>query len=276
MPDIKHIFTSWGKAQQQLPLRNEILKQEVLERLNRLPELSGSTAKSRLPWISFALAGLAVITLILQPASKPSPTTTISSQSYDSVAPMELAGATMKSEISIGRVEYDSIPVSDNRELLKTTYTARVQARQVDETGRQIQKLIHQFDGRIDTLSISETSGYITFVLPSDKLESFQNEINELIPGKLLKETISAQNLLSEQKKIESLDPKQKEEERKLAESIATVTGSVSLDHVSSWDLVGIYAGPYWLPLALLAAALLAYCYHRCATAPILFPESEN
>ena len=271
MPDIKQSFTTGGKAQRQSPDRNEALKQEVVERLNRLPELSGPTAKSKLPWLSFALAGLAVITLIFQPSLQSSQSPIVSTRSYESGA---------LSETSIARDYYpmppynESIPVSDRREFLKTTYHAQIQTRQVDETALLSQRLIRQFDGRIDSLTISEQSGYISFALPSENLGAFQTEVSEMVPDKFITETINAQNLLPQQKKIESQDPKDKEAERKLAENVETVQGSIALEHITSWESLTLYAGPYWIPLILAVLAVFAYGYHRYLTTP--FPEIKG
>ena len=69
MPNnIHNIFSKWGKAQRQLPERHEALKSEML---SLLPAVSSHS--NGLPWLSFALAGLALLVLVARPVAHQTP-----------------------------------------------------------------------------------------------------------------------------------------------------------------------------------------------------------
>ena len=95
------------------------------------------------------------------------------------------------------------ISVSDTREFLKTNYSASIKTRDVQGVVGSAKNIIKGNDGRIDNLSSSEKSGYLTFVVPKSKFETFLKEIEGLAHKKLFSETNSSQNLLGQKQSIE-------------------------------------------------------------------------
>lgn len=96
-----------------------------------------------------------------------------------------------------------SISIGDTREFLKTSYSARVLTRNVQDVVTQAKNIVKGNDGRIDRMSSSEKNGYLTFVVPKSKFEAFRTEIEGLTHKKLFSETSSSQNLLSQKQSIE-------------------------------------------------------------------------
>ena len=326
---INDLLSSWGASKRQLPSRNEVLKSETLKRLNRLPELSGSTAKLRLPWLSFAFASLAVIMLIVDVAPPALPT------------PVPMAGEVQTLSQRAIAPDYYPYPgpggdITDTREFLKTGYNAAIRTRHISDQSQTIRNIIRGVDGRVDSMNISEKTGYVSFAIPASKFDAFQSQIKGLVGAKFIIETINTQNLLPQKQSIEEaqqqisaklssvrsqrgsliaahnrtiaslqiqLQQVQSDEERaqinaqianenasysrqlaslnaqiteyqsaldstnkqdqQLLNNVATVNGSISLEWISIWDIINLYAGPYWLPILLALAAVAAYWNHR-------------
>lgn len=97
----------------------------------------------------------------------------------------------------------EPISIGDTREFLKTSYSARVLTRNVQDVVTQAKNIVKGNDGRVDNISSSEKSGYLTFVVPKSKFETFSKEIEGLVPKKLISVTSSSQNLLSQKQSIE-------------------------------------------------------------------------
>jgi len=95
-------------------------------------------------------------------------------------------------------------PISDTREFLKVNYNATIRTRQVDDLTQHTQTLIRGFGGRIDSVSSSSQSGYISFVLPVNQFEAFKLEIKSLTYAKFLTEQLTTQNLLPQKQMIET------------------------------------------------------------------------
>ncbi|MEK7616210.1 MAG: DUF4349 domain-containing protein [Patescibacteria group bacterium] len=268
MSNINNLLTNWGKSQRQAPHNNEVLKNAILQ---QAPELSGSTAQRRLPWLSFALAGFAVLVLIFQPV-------------FEEPEATMLAVRTQKSaNESVAKPQYDrslsypaytnEIPITDDREFLKMNYRTDIRTRNVSEMSRRIQTIIHGHDGRIDSLQVSPKNAQIQFAIPANKFEVFRSEIESLTKGKLISVNINAQNLLTQKQQIES-QPQTYERDaidRTFMGNIATVNGTINLRFVSIWEVLELYVGPYWLPILLGIAAVLTYL-NRARTSRIVLP----
>ncbi|PIR99247.1 hypothetical protein COT87_00465 [Candidatus Collierbacteria bacterium CG10_big_fil_rev_8_21_14_0_10_44_9] len=97
----------------------------------------------------------------------------------------------------------EQVSINDTREFLKTNYSATIKTRDVQNVVSSAKNIVKGNDGRIDNLSSSEKSGYLTFVVPKSKFETFREEIEGLTHKKLFSETSSSQNLLNEKISIE-------------------------------------------------------------------------
>lgn len=98
---------------------------------------------------------------------------------------------------------FDPNPI-DTREYFKTEYHATLQTRQVEEQGKKIHNLIRAFDGRVDSISLNPNHGHISFVIPAKALDSFRENIEDLVPfARLLVEQESSENLLVKKQEIE-------------------------------------------------------------------------
>ena len=294
MPDIKDIFASWGKSCRQIPEKNETLKSEVLEHFNRLPPLRGETSKSRFPWISLAFAGLALIMLVLRPISYKMP-----SQS-DSIGVAEPIQNT-QNMIDVRAIPpvYEKNPlkgggaITDDREFLKTNYSAEILTRNPSEMIKRVRTIIHAFDGRIDSLHSSKEYGTVNFAIPATKFDAFQAEINALARKRFINITIDAQNILPQKQQIErrieevekileDLRAKQfsrdrdeqikyyetelerlSKESQSVVDNVATIQGTISLRGISVLETAKLYAGPYFFPIILALVAIVAFILNR-------------
>lgn len=53
------------------------------------------------------------------------------------------------------------------------------------------------------------------------------------------------------------------EQDQALRDTVATVAGTISIDWISVWQIIGLYLPGHWLSWFLLAAAVGTYLYHR-------------
>lgn len=97
-----------------------------------------------------------------------------------------------------------NVTISDNREFLKTGYSASVLTRGVQDLSNNIQTIIRGFGGRIDLSSNSNKLGYISFVVPADKFAAFSQQIKSLVGERFYKESIQTENMLPQKKNIET------------------------------------------------------------------------
>jgi len=93
--------------------------------------------------------------------------------------------------------------ITDTREFLKTSYSAYVKTRNVEEVITNVKNMVRGVDGRIDNIQTSEKSGRISFVIPKSKFEVFRDEIESITNKKLYTENVSSQNLLTQKQNIE-------------------------------------------------------------------------
>ncbi|HEY5589195.1 MAG TPA: hypothetical protein VIK86_09615 [Candidatus Paceibacterota bacterium] len=93
--------------------------------------------------------------------------------------------------------------ITDNREFLKTNYSATIKTRNVSEVIQDVTNIVKGADGRIDNSYSSEKSGRVSFVVAKSKFEQFKNQIESITNKKLYTETISSKNLLNQKQNIE-------------------------------------------------------------------------
>ncbi|MEK7583380.1 MAG: hypothetical protein AAB483_03210 [Patescibacteria group bacterium] len=354
--NIKELFSSWGSSKRQPPEHNEILKNKILSRPPLPDEALAKAGTRHLPWLSFAFAGLAVIMLFVNFVNYEPEVTLLSSRNYQTggSSGSKIAQPQALNESAIAPDYYpypgNDVDITDTREFLKTGYHAAIRTRDISDLSQQVRNIVKGVDGRVDSLNISEKSGYISFAVPASKFDAFQTQIKGLVRSKFIIETINTQNLLPQKQSIEEaqetistklsvvrsqrssltathnrtianlntqLASAQTEEERatirtrianenssysrklsslnaqiseyqaaldntnkqdtKLINNVATVQGTISLQWISVWEVINLYAGPYWLPIILAIAACAAYFnYRRSLALPPMYSDTSR
>jgi hypothetical protein len=95
------------------------------------------------------------------------------------------------------------VTIEDARQFLKTDYGAYVKTRKVDALSEQLQILVRGLGGRIDSVSSSDKSGHVSFVLPVEKLNAFRTQLKSMAGEKFVNEHVQTENLLSQKVNIE-------------------------------------------------------------------------
>ncbi|MBP9821810.1 MAG: DUF4349 domain-containing protein [Candidatus Pacebacteria bacterium] len=93
--------------------------------------------------------------------------------------------------------------ISDTREFLKTSYSAQIQTRDVEDVVGDVKNAVRDAEGRIDSVSDGEKHGYISFAVPKSNFDQFRDDIESLTHEKLYTENVSSQNLLNQKQNIE-------------------------------------------------------------------------
>lgn len=93
--------------------------------------------------------------------------------------------------------------ISDTRDFTKKSFTANLQTRKVEDTAKKVEVLVKGVDGRIDSSDISSTWATITFVIPKDNLNDFEEQLKTYTHKKLYTQRVSSQNLLGEKQNLE-------------------------------------------------------------------------
>ncbi len=96
-----------------------------------------------------------------------------------------------------------NVPATDTRELLKVHYNASMQTRGVQKLTRHVETTVRGHGGRIDQISSSPKSGYVSFVVPMSKYEAFRTELEGLVGSRFLTVNIQSQNMLPQKQSIE-------------------------------------------------------------------------
>ncbi|MDO8514157.1 MAG: hypothetical protein Q7S50_01275 [bacterium] len=250
-----------------------------------------------------------------------------------------------------------NVPASDTRELLKVNYNATMQTRDAQGLTRRVETTVRGHGGRIDQESSSEKYGYVSFVVPMSKYETFRTELESLVPSRFLSVDIQSQNMLPQKQSIEEqqkqadtsltdakaarqrivnthastvksiqtqIDANVRElaslraqtltyeiqlqiqtvsnellwqrqqladenasysgelsnadanikyaqdwqkavktQDQALMDDVATVSGTVSLQWISLWQMAQLYLPGYWIPAIFAALALLSYLWDR-------------
>lgn len=210
---IEQELAEWGKANRGLPSNAAMVKQQFISRAAARAGEQASRQVRRVPWFSFALTGLAVVAfVILSPQADKGllPQAATREQSFiaqpdaDTFS-MQAAAPTAMSEAgsSMLKAAPQEVTIEDTRQFLKTDYGAYVKTRKVGALSEQLQILVRGLSGRIDSASSSEQTGYVSFVLPAEKLESFRTQLKSLAREKFVNEHVQIENLLSQKVNIE-------------------------------------------------------------------------
>ncbi len=231
---IENLLFEWGSTKRQLPINNLAMKEEVLSKFKSSGMTAPRHVSSGLPWASFAFTAFAVLALVVlsvkNPGSKnitqPLGTIGISQNHRESldgqkstpepVVPLQDTTAsksisnsnsyggssaiTEQTPLNFGASE---IPTTDNREYLKTDYSASVQTNKVQELTGRLQTTIRGFDGRIDSTYNYSNQGYISFVIPASRVDAFRQEVKTIAGARFYTENLSSQNMLSDKRSLE-------------------------------------------------------------------------
>ena len=205
--NIQQLFAEWGKGEQQNPRRD--FKQEILAELHTTAP--AKKFRPKVLWIptgvvAFAVIVFALLTTLNQPRYRSERTDQSEGLRYNSGATSWLGESQNYSNFVPRTLDYfakPETPITDTREFLKKSYGANFRSRHVQDLTSRLETIIRGFNGRIDSSNSSEKSGYISFVVPADKFDSFRNELKGLVGDKFFSENTSAQNLLPEKRSIE-------------------------------------------------------------------------
>lgn len=193
--NLHELLSSWGHSQQQLPADNITLKNNIVNtNFAQLPKTSPTP--SRVPWLPLAFATLAVLTFFI-------PQLPLSQMSQ--IAPSKTSPQYFqeKESVKIYPPNTSGVPVTDNREFLKTNYSATIRSRSVEDLTTKVQTTIRGFGGRVDGASSSPKFGYVNFVLPANRFDAFKAELKSSVRAKFYVENIYTQNLLPQKQSIE-------------------------------------------------------------------------
>lgn len=200
---IEEVLANWGRKQRQLSPRNELLKSEILNKLQAAELMLPKTLPQRrhTPWLSFAFTGLALISLFVG-SLLPLGT---------SIRTLNNRGIELSSPLSVQKSDslfftppqgYE-VPITDNREFTRTDYSANIRTRRVGDLVEAVGDTIRILGGRVDSSNSSNQYGHISFVVLANKFESFRRSVKSLAGGRFLIENIYTENLLPQKQSIE-------------------------------------------------------------------------
>jgi hypothetical protein len=129
--------------------------------------------------------------------------------------------------------------ITDTREFLKTSYSASIKTRDVEGVITTVKNMVKGADGRIDSISSSEKSGRISFVVSKSKFDAFKDEVESITHKKLYTENVSSQNLLTQKQNIEeqtlnvnntlaSLKEQKKNLDKEHTQAVSKINSSIS------------------------------------------------
>lgn len=209
--NINQLFTKWGQGERELPARVDELKKTIIARMpDDLQPVS--MPAYRLPWLSFAFGGLAVLMLFVGSVGKN--TLTAPSATAPEMA-VSRAGVAIDGDMSVSNQnammpdyyprpwQDPNVPITDTREFLQTTYNASIRTRNVQELTRRAETTVRGFGGRVDSSNTSEKWGSVSFALPAAKFEAFRDEIESFVGSRFITIETQTQNLLPQKQSIE-------------------------------------------------------------------------
>lgn len=95
------------------------------------------------------------------------------------------------------------VPATDTRELLKVNYSASMEARDVVGLTRRVETTVRGHEGRIDQISSSPKSGFVSFVVPVSTYDAFRSELESVVDSRFLTVNIQSSNMLPQKQSIE-------------------------------------------------------------------------
>ncbi len=221
----ENLLSDWGRLQRQSPKGNEIIKVKILENFSLNAQAKPAVSfKINFNWLPLALAGLAVLSFFIIPSlTNTLPATHTSFSGITAQTPAVYKSATsdmaqkavpesnLQRNLGAGSPDLFSqppvmdqtTPISDNRELLKIYYSATIQTGNVQNLADRVTATVRGLGGRVDSINNSSESGYLAFVIPADKFETFRSQIKGLVNYRFYSETTQSENMLPEKLNIE-------------------------------------------------------------------------
>lgn len=263
--NFEKLLSGWGQSQRQFPDNNELLKTRTLQAL-KINQPSPNTPRFSFKWPVFGLAGLAALALIIIIApniSRPVVTNEKSaffSRSNSNLVKLEdkqnASTAPTNDSLSLNAASKESfnrpmadsaigyaapapnpqpiyvtepspaVPIADNRQFLKTSYSAQIDTRHVLEMSQTVQNIIKGSDGRIDSLSLDSNLASINFVIPAKNLDSLRTQIKNIVGARFYAESLRAQNKLPEKQDIEQQAKSARESIKSLEDQRRQITNT--------------------------------------------------
>ncbi len=255
--NLNDIMNSWGSTHRKISVKNEALKETVLSKVPTVSHpLPVAEPNTGFKWASLGFATMSLAVLVLSFVNNPNGINNITTLSlptdagdggsaimlptvpYGGDEDMPNAGVSnqayrLEAEGSFSSAKdmyypgYSLPPITDNREFLKTSYNASIRTRDVTSTGAKIETIVRGSAGRVDSSSLGDENGYISFSIPSDKFMLFREQIKDLAAAKLFTENINSENLLPQKQSIEE---RQEEIEKNLT-SLKTRRAEIVRNH---------------------------------------------
>src|SRR3989344_3899073 len=210
--NIENIFKIWGGSNQQLPDNHSVLKNNILSKHQPTNLNHHIYQKKSLAWLSMSFAMMAILIFLVplvQTSRLSAPTTVPAVDSpYSDVTSFEKSLGAQNNNISVAKdyypyPNYPTTPISDDREFIKINYNATIKTRHVEELTNRVQVVIRRLGGRVDASNSSRNYGYINFVVPASRFDSFKTEIKSITGARFYLEQINTRNLLPEKQTIE-------------------------------------------------------------------------
>jgi len=233
-------FEHWGKKAQQLPLRNEEIKQNVVNSLQTTPKRIVERRPNVLRWLIFVTAPALVILFVFNYWQK---TTTLSTTQYSGAyeqptiretglglqssvnirdeSGAELAKQAMfETDINMPSVNYYGAPdITDTREYSKINANFDIKTRKVETFYTRLKTVVHGYGGRIDNSTVNEKWARISFALPKNSYEAFADEVRGMFPKQFIIIRENSTNLLGQKQNIET-------QTKNTGVSLATIKGN--------------------------------------------------
>lgn len=199
---IDDILTSWGKGFQQQPPNDQILKSEILAQISLAP-IKIASIRPWVLWLSWSLAAVATVLFFVNSVSLPISNVTSPQPFSLTKSSTEGAALPQADERNQTIIPSGTVPIIDNREFLKKDYSATLRSRDVPGLVDQVQITVRGFNGRVDGSGSSDKTGFISFVIPVNSLDTFRAQIKSLVASKFYLEQVYTQNLLPQKQSIE-------------------------------------------------------------------------
>jgi len=97
----------------------------------------------------------------------------------------------------------------------------------VQNLSGQLETIIRGFDGRVDSSNNSKDEGYLSFVIPADKLETFKTQVKNLAGARFYTETLSSEKLLPQKVSIEN----QQNDTQKVLDQLNADLNQLNISH---------------------------------------------
>lgn len=225
---IHNIFEFWGRGKQKVPPNNNLLKREILSKVPVNFERKVSFKRSPLVWLPFAFSAIAVFILVVNITGYSNNVGRQNIVQTESQTGFFSTSDTYKSTISImPSYRGEGLAISDKREFLKVGYNATLRTRRIADLKNRVEIIVRGLDGRVDASSGTDRSGYVSFAVPQNRLESFKIEIKDLVGTRFYSEQTNSQNLLPAKQQIEE---SQRQTEKNLS-SLQAERGQIIGNH---------------------------------------------